>query len=86
VLVDRTTTHVRSAVQGLSDPATIGAATAHGSLQGFHDAFWAATALYLLGVVFAFLIHDEDAAPSMRARERKRAPAEPPAREVVAAH
>jgi EmrB/QacA subfamily drug resistance transporter len=42
------------------------AAQRHGALLAFHDAFLAASALALVGIAFAFLIHDEDAAASMR--------------------
>ena len=73
VPVDRTTTHVRAAVQGVTDQTAIQAATAQATLHAFHDAFFIAAALYLLGFAFAFFIHDEDAAPSMR---RRSAPAD----------
>jgi len=89
VLVDRTKSYVTAAMQHVTvaiqpgmGPAAIQAARtkavqlaqAHAGLHGFHDAFLAAAALTLLGIAAAFLIHDEDAAPSMR---RMTAPAEP---------
>jgi MFS family permease len=43
-----------------------GAAVAHGSLMGFHDAFFAAMLLSAIGFVFVFLINDADAVASMR--------------------
>jgi hypothetical protein len=60
VLLSRTTAHLSAAGQA-------GAAAApHAALLGFHDAFLAATLLSLIGVAFAFLIHDEDAAVTLR--------------------
>jgi EmrB/QacA subfamily drug resistance transporter len=38
------------------------------TLAGFHDAFLAATILTLVGFAFAFLVHDEDAAVTLRRR------------------
>ncbi len=75
VLVDRVQTHVTAAVHGLTDPTAIRVATAHAALLGYHDAFLATACLALIGVAVAFLIRDEDAAPSMR-----RATASPSAR------
>jgi EmrB/QacA subfamily drug resistance transporter len=40
-------------------------AARHAALLGFHDAFFASVLLSAVGVVFAFLIHDEDAVASM---------------------
>ena len=66
VLVDRIQSHVASAVQGVTGQAAIQAATAHAALLGYHDAFLATALLAVVGVGVAFLIRDEDAAPSMR--------------------
>ncbi len=66
VLVDRIQSHVASALQGVTGQAAIQAATAHAALLGYHDAFLATALLALIGVGVAFLIRDEDAAPSMR--------------------
>ena len=57
VLVERTTAHLNG--------ATSAAAQAQGSLMAFHDAFLIAAVISAVGVAFAFLIHDEDAAVSM---------------------
>jgi EmrB/QacA subfamily drug resistance transporter len=59
VLVERTFSHVAG--------ATTSAASDHGSLLAFHDAFFVAALISAVGVAFAFLVHDEDAAASMRA-------------------
>jgi hypothetical protein len=37
----------------------------HAGLLGFHDAFFAGVILGVIGVAFAFIIHDEDAAETM---------------------
>jgi EmrB/QacA subfamily drug resistance transporter len=65
VLSDRTTTHVANATRGLTDQAAAGVAAMNGRVDGFHDAFLAATILSIIGLIFTVLIHDEDAAPSM---------------------
>jgi EmrB/QacA subfamily drug resistance transporter len=65
VLTQRTKTHVAAAVAA-APPAAKQAAARHGALLGFHDAFLAAVIVGIIGVIFAFLIHDEDAAPTMR--------------------
>lgn len=85
VLVDRIQSHVASAVQGVTGQAAIHAATAHAALLGYHDAFLATALLAVVGVGVAFLIRDEDAAPSMRraavapSRASTRSPAREPA-------
>lgn len=56
VLIERTSAHLGG----------ISGAQRQAALLGFHDAFFAATALALIGVCFAFLIHDEDAVSSMQ--------------------
>ena len=64
VLVSRATTHVAAAVAKAA-PAAKAAAVAHGTLLAYHDAYFVGVLLALLGVAFAFLIHDEDAAETM---------------------
>jgi len=71
VLAERTVSHLAGAATS--------AAQAQGRLLAFHDAFFFAVVLSAVGVAFAFLIHDEDAAASMRrpaAPRPERAPAE----------
>jgi len=73
VLIQRTTMH-------LSHAAPNAAARAHAAVLAYHDAFFAGVLICLIGVAFAFLIHDEDAAASMQrgdAREREEVFAEP---------
>jgi EmrB/QacA subfamily drug resistance transporter len=62
VLTERITAHIAGAAAG--GPA----AARHAALLGYHDAFFAAVVIGVIGVAFAFLIHDEDAAETMRAR------------------
>ncbi|HKG26580.1 MAG TPA: MDR family MFS transporter [Thermomicrobiales bacterium] len=69
VLADRGATHVAEALRGVTDPAAANAAVAHGTLQGFHDAYLAAVVMAAIGTVFTLLIHDEDAAASMAAAQ-----------------
>jgi MFS family permease len=57
VLASRATAHVGN--------ATTQAAAIHGQLLAFHDAFFAAVIIGIIGFLFAFLIHDEDAAATM---------------------
>jgi EmrB/QacA subfamily drug resistance transporter len=59
VLTQRTAAHLRTAAQ-------TAAAQTHAGLLAYHDAFFAAILICFLGVACAFLIHDEDAAASMR--------------------
>jgi len=67
VLVDRTKTHLASALHGVTGgPAAIQAATAQAGLQGYHDAFFATALFAFLGIGVALLIRDTDAAASMR--------------------
>ena len=61
VLLSRTATHINS-LGGVIDEA----ARRHATLLAYHDAFFAATVLGVLGILFALLIHDEDAAASMK--------------------
>lgn len=56
VLADRTAGHLASVGQ---------AAARHAALTGFHDAYFAAVLLAIVGIGFAFLVHDEDAIASM---------------------
>ena len=63
VLLQRTTAHLKTAAQ-------TAAAQAHAGLLAYHDAFFAAILICVVGIAFAFLIHDEDAAASMRVVER----------------
>jgi EmrB/QacA subfamily drug resistance transporter len=78
IFAERTATHVsssalRAAQQG--DHAAR-ASVAHGTLLAFHDAFAVAVLLAVVGAAFAFLIHDEDAAPTMTRREQAAQPRE----------
>jgi EmrB/QacA subfamily drug resistance transporter len=57
VLADRIASHIA----GATDQAGV----LQGNLDGFHDAFLAATILSIVGMLFTLLIHDEDAAASM---------------------
>jgi hypothetical protein len=57
VLAERTAHHVAGAT---------GEAAAQGALMGFHDAFIASGILAIIGIFFALIIHDEDAAASMQ--------------------
>jgi EmrB/QacA subfamily drug resistance transporter len=65
ILASRTKAHISDARAGMTDQAQAQAAARHGALLGFHDAFIGASILILIGVVCAFLIHDEDAAATM---------------------
>jgi EmrB/QacA subfamily drug resistance transporter len=70
----------RAAHYGLPALAPPLLATAHGrnaGLMGFHDAFLACVIIGVIGVAFAFIIRDEDAAETMRraAGEQSAAPA-----------
>ncbi|MHB8576156.1 MAG: MDR family MFS transporter [Dehalococcoidia bacterium] len=65
VLVGRTNSYVadaKAAAGALRLPPNI----AHARLLGFHDAFFAAVILGIVGVAFAFLIRDEDARGTMQ--------------------
>ncbi|MGI8550337.1 MAG: DHA2 family efflux MFS transporter permease subunit, partial [Dehalococcoidia bacterium] len=75
VLTEQIRTHVADAVQAAAPPAKQAAAM-HGSLMGFHDAFFAAVVVGVVGVAFAFLIHDEDAAATMQQAREGGMPAE----------
>jgi EmrB/QacA subfamily drug resistance transporter len=73
VLVDRTKTYVTDAMANPgSNPQ---AALQQAGLDGFHDAFFAAVVIAAIGCAAAFLIHDEDAAPSMVSTEQAAAAA-----------
>jgi EmrB/QacA subfamily drug resistance transporter len=76
VLVNRTADHVASALR--SAPAGAPEAAARqGALLAFHDAFAVAVLFALLGVAFALLIRDKDAAVSMRAAAEQPATGRP---------
>lgn len=63
-LVSRGNTHVAAALRTGAPPARL-AARQHGLLLVFHDAF-AAALTALIGVAGALLIHDADAAATLR--------------------
>lgn len=65
VLIGRTTQYVAHAAAGTA-ALQRAPAVAHARLLGFHDAFLAAVIVGLIGVAFAFMIRDEDAAATMR--------------------
>ncbi len=69
VLTERITSHLAAAAGATGGPA----AARHAALLGYHDAFFAAVVIGIVGVAFAFLIHDEDAAGTMRATPGERA-------------
>jgi len=79
VLVSRTTTHVAAAVAAAA-PAARQAAIQHGTLLAYHDAYFVGVLIAAVGIAFAFLIHDEDAAETMVVRSSGRKP------EPVAVH
>jgi MFS family permease len=65
VLIQQTRHYVGAAVAAASRtqrPPNV----AHAQLLGFHDAFLTAFIVGVIGIAFAFLIHDEDAAATMR--------------------
>jgi EmrB/QacA subfamily drug resistance transporter len=65
VLAERIASHVGAIPASVQGPARQ-AAVEHAQLLGYHDAFFAAVIIGVIGVAFAFLIHDEDAAATMR--------------------
>jgi EmrB/QacA subfamily drug resistance transporter len=65
VLTERLNARVPAAVEAAA-PALKAAAAQHASVLAFHDAFFAAFVIGLIGAGFALLIHDEDAASTMR--------------------
>jgi MFS family permease len=71
VLAQRSTTHVADALKGATSQAAAHAAAAHGQLLGFHDAYFAAALVGILGIAAAFLIHDEDAAETMLPKDQR---------------
>ena len=75
VLAERISTHIGNIPAGVTGAAR-GAAVEHAQLLAYHDAFFAAVVIGVIGVAFAFLIHDEDAAPTMRQKPGEGAPAE----------
>jgi len=75
VLTSRTQTHVEAAVRTAG--AASRAATQHGTLLGFHDAFAVSALLALIGIGVALRIRDEDAAATMRRGTPLTEPSEP---------
>jgi EmrB/QacA subfamily drug resistance transporter len=75
ILIDRTATHIANA------GSTATEAVSNATMLAYHDAFFAAVIFGLIGFGFSFLIHDEDAAASMR-----RPAADAAQREPAAAH
>jgi hypothetical protein len=67
LLATRLASHVASAVKAAA-PGAKQAAAQHGLLLAFHDTFAVAVIFGVVGVFFAFLIHDEDAAGTMQQR------------------
>ncbi len=63
VLVERMGSHLSAAAGSAGDLAAQQA-----SLSAFHDAFFVAFVLGMIGVAFAFLVHDEDAAVTLKRR------------------
>ncbi len=61
VLTSRITAHIKDIA-----PPLRGTMASHAQLLAFHDAFFAAALVGIFGVAFAFLIHDEDAAATMK--------------------
>jgi EmrB/QacA subfamily drug resistance transporter len=64
ILVTRSKDLVAAAVRS-APPAARALAAQHASVHAYHDAYIATAVLAALGVVFALLIHDEDAAATM---------------------
>ena len=60
ILASRTTAHLSGVSQAAGQ-----AAQQHAQLLAFHDAFFAAALLGLVGLAFAFLIRDQDAAATL---------------------
>jgi EmrB/QacA subfamily drug resistance transporter len=67
VLVDRTKTYVAEVMAIPGDNPQ--AALQQAGLDGFHDAYFAAVIIAVIGFAFTFLIHDEDAEASMVSTE-----------------
>jgi len=76
VLTGSAQAHVAAALQA-AGPAARAAATQHGMLLGYPDAFAASALIALVGLGFALLIRDEDAAATMRRRTSPAATIEP---------
>lgn len=77
VLAERISHHMHAIPANVAGPARE-AAVAHAQLLGYHDAFFAAVIIGVIGVAFAFLIHDEDAAATMRQKAGVSLPAREP--------
>ncbi len=65
VLAERVSSHLQG-VTAAASPAVRQASANHAQLLAYHDAFFAAVVVGIIGLAFAFLIHDEDAASTMR--------------------
>jgi EmrB/QacA subfamily drug resistance transporter len=76
VLTSRARTHISAAVQ-VAGPAARASAIQHGTLLAFHDAFAVSALIALVGIGFALLIRDSDAAATMRTRPSTPVEAEP---------
>ncbi len=70
VLTSQINSRVPDAIAAAA-PGAQQAAAAHATLLAFHDAFLAAVVLAVVGIVFALIIRDEDAAASMRPPEER---------------
>jgi len=73
VLAERVSSHMGAIPETVTGPARA-AAINHAQLLAYHDAFFAAVVVGVVGVAFAFLIHDEDAAATMRQKSGATAP------------
>jgi hypothetical protein len=65
VLATRSQSLVAAAIR-VAAPAARQAAAQQAVVRSFHDAFATTIVMAALGIVFALLIHDSDAAPTMR--------------------
>ena len=79
VLSDRSQTRVDDAIARGGD-------VQHALVRGFHDGFIAAAILAAIALAATFLIHDEDAAASMRPASGTAAPTSTEEREPVGVH
>lgn len=86
VLSDRSQTRVSDALTKLqsTDPAAQASAVQDALVKAFHDGFIAAAVLAAIALVATFLVHDEDAAASMRPAGSTATPSEQS--QPVAAH
>jgi hypothetical protein len=70
VLTSQINSRVPEAIASAA-PGAQQAAANHATLLAFHDAFLASVVLAIIGIVFALIIRDEDAAASMRAPQHE---------------